>query len=257
MLINGSPVTRGRVYIRSLTMLGEGFTIRPTPKRKKGQSDWTLLPLGRWTGLEGPFRVLGVVGDNKFERPGRVTGEQRRCRRRRDRVLGQNGHPGPDAPELCSYAMMRAILLACCVLVTCTGCPEPPMASRVVSLSLPAATSGSVVSVPVTSTELQAALKTINDALVSQGFVRDASPDEAGVEGFVASYSRRDAQGYVPLGGHPLIWFKSGQLDIVFADGRVASGRVTAATRQAADSLAAELRSHYGKERVKVGRGPA
>src|ERR1035437_9748040 len=78
--ISGSPVTRLRAYTSCLTMIAQKFTIRPTPKRKKGQSDWTLLPLRRWRGLEWPFRMLSVVGNNEFGSHRRVTGEQRRCR---------------------------------------------------------------------------------------------------------------------------------------------------------------------------------
>jgi hypothetical protein len=85
-------------------MLGVKFKIRPTPKRKKGQSDWTLLPLGRWRGLEWASRSPSVFGSNEFGSHRRVTGEQRRCRRRRDHVLGENGRPRPDAPELIRYA---------------------------------------------------------------------------------------------------------------------------------------------------------
>jgi hypothetical protein len=169
--------------------------------------------------------------------------------------LFQAGGQWRGVPEVRRYAGMRTVLLLCCLLVICTGCPEPPMASRMVSVSLPAASNGSTVTLTVESNEVQEALKAINDALVPQGFVRDASPDEPSVEGFLASYSRRDAEGYVRW--HPLIWFKSGRLDIVFAEGRIPGGRVSASTRQTADCLAAELRIHYGRERVKVGRGPA
>ena len=99
-----SPITRLRAYTSCLTMIAQKFTIRPTPKRKKGQSDWTLLPLRRWRGLEWPFRMLSVVGNNEFGSHRRVTGEPRRSRRRRDHVLGQNGRPRPDAPELFRWA---------------------------------------------------------------------------------------------------------------------------------------------------------
>ena len=89
-------------------MRGVKFTIRPTPKRKKGQSDWTLLPLRRWRGLESPLRLQPVFGSNEFGSRTRVTGEQRRCRRRRDYVLGQNRRGWPDAPELCHSAAVAS-----------------------------------------------------------------------------------------------------------------------------------------------------
>ena len=103
--INGSPVTRLRAQLSCLTKLGEKFTVRPTPKRKQGQSDWTLLSLRRWRGLECPFRVELVIGNNEFGSQRRVTGEQRRCRRRRDYDLGQDRRHRPDAPELIRWAL--------------------------------------------------------------------------------------------------------------------------------------------------------
>ena len=114
--INGSPVTRLRAQLSCLTMLGEKFTVGPTPKRKQGQSDWTLLSLRRWRGLECPFRVGLVIGNNEFGSQRRVTGEQRRCRRRRDHVLGQYGRHRPDAPELIRWAGAETFWAEPCLL---------------------------------------------------------------------------------------------------------------------------------------------
>jgi hypothetical protein len=130
------------------------------------------------------------------------------------------------------------------------------MAGRIVSLNFPAPAGESAVTLSVSDPEIAAALQVVDEALVSHGFFRDSNPPEAGVTGFIASYSRRDKDGLIPLGGHPLIWFQHDRLEIAFAEGRVPGGRVSPDTKAAIDMLRTELISRYGSKRVRVERGP-
>jgi hypothetical protein len=122
-----------------------------------------------------------------------------------------------------------------------------------VALSFPASASQGTVSVSVSDTDVQEALKVIDSALVSHGFTRDPSPPEAGVQGFIASYARRGKDGLIPLGDNPLVWFHGGRLEVVFAGGRVP---ISASMKTSIDMLRKELSSHYGSERVRVEHGP-
>jgi hypothetical protein len=99
-------------------------------------------------------------------------------------------------------------------------------------------------------------IKVVDQALVVHGFVRDSNPPEAGRQGFIASYSRRNKYGLIPLGDNPLIWFQHDRLDIVFSEGRVPGGHISAATKATVDMLRTELINHYGSKRVRVEHGP-
>jgi hypothetical protein len=150
---------------------------------------------------------------------------------------------------------LRTLLAFCCLLLICSGCPEPPMASKTVSLALPASQAN--VTVSVDAPEVGEALALINNALVSKGFLQDTNPPEKAVQGFLASYSRPDGEGLIPLWDHPLVWFHDGRVDVVFAEGRHTSGYASSATRATVEFLRAELSNRYGRKRVTIKHGPA
>jgi len=151
---------------------------------------------------------------------------------------------------------MRITLLLCGLVLVCTGCPEPPIAGRIVSLNFPSREGESAVTLSVSDPETVGALKVVDEALVSHGFVRDSNPPEMGLQGFIASYSRPDKYGLIPLGDQPLLWFQHDRLDIVFSEGRVPGGHISAPTKATIDMLRTELINHYGSKRVRVEHGP-
>lgn len=148
---------------------------------------------------------------------------------------------------------MRAALSFCVLLLVCTGCPERPIQSRIVALSFPASLSQGTVTVSVSDTDVQEALKVIDSALISHGFTRDSNAPEAVAQGFIAGYSRRDKDGLIPLGDNPGVWLHDGRLEVVFAGGRVP---ISASMQASVDMLRKELSSHYGSKRVRVEHGP-
>ena len=169
--------------------------------------------------------------------------------------------PSPRMDQLCapmtssqtySNARMRDTLLLCCLLLICAGCPEAPIKCRTVSLNFPTLPGESRVTLSAKGNEVQEALAVINDALISNGFIRNTNPPEANVQGFLASYSRRNGEGLVRLCDAPLVWLKADRLEVVFAEGRVSAGQVSAAAKRNADFLGTVLSSRYGKKRVKV-----
>ena len=128
------------------------------------------------------------------------------------------------------------------------------MAHRIVSLDFSAPAGQSKVSLSVSAPEITEALKIIDEALVSQGFVRDPNQAEASVRGFIASYSRRNAEGVIPLGDNPSIWLHDDKLEVVFNEGRMPGGQISTVTTTV-NILRTELSNHYGSKRVKIKHG--
>jgi hypothetical protein len=149
--------------------------------------------------------------------------------------------------------MKNTIAPVCALLVVLlTGCPEPPVTSRSVSLSFPMPEKQTKVSLAVSDTEVQEALKLIDAVLVSNGFVRDQNPDNATVQGFVASYSKLNNEGLRRLDELPGVYLKGNRLEVVFSEGRHPSGQLSASTKQILDLLNDKLSSHYGADKVRV-----
>jgi hypothetical protein len=149
--------------------------------------------------------------------------------------------------------MKSTIVPVCALLVMLlTGCPEPPVVSRSVSLSFPVPEKPSKVSLYVSDTEVQEAVKLIDAVLVSNGFVRDQNPDNATVQGFVVSYSKLNNEGLRRLDESPGIYLKDNQLEVIFSEGRNPSGHLSTSTKQMLDLLKNKLSSHYGADKVRV-----
>jgi len=146
---------------------------------------------------------------------------------------------------------MRETYLLGALILICTGCPEPPMRGRIVSLSFPEAQSQTTLVLSPDDGEVQQALKIIGDTLVTDGFVQEAKPVEAAAPGFVASYSKLDTEGRVHR--RPLVWLQDNRLLVAFAEGRV-PGRIGEETRETVHLLERELINRYGRKRVKVER---
>jgi len=145
------------------------------------------------------------------------------------------------------------IVPVCALLVLLlTGCPEPPVVSRSVSLSFPVPEKQSKVSLSVSDTGVQEAVKLVDAVLVSKGFVRDQNPDNATVQGFVASYSKLNGEGLRRLDELPVVYLKDNRLEVVFFEGRNPSGRSSASAKQMLDLLMDKLSSRYGADKVRV-----
>jgi hypothetical protein len=124
-------------------------------------------------------------------------------------------------------------------------------ASRTVSLNFPAAHGQDKVSLTVSNTQVQEALKVIDGVLVSRGFVRDPNLPGEGDPSFIASYSTYTGAGLRPIGG-PSIYFKDNRLDVVVVEGSNLNSPVSTATKKICKSLRKELISRYGAERVRI-----
>ena len=127
------------------------------------------------------------------------------------------------------------------------------MRGHVVSVTFPAAVGQGKASISPSDPEVEAVLRTIDEALVSRGFVRDVSPAEASVQGFIASYSRRNSEGLIELGDCPIVWLRGDRLEITFSEGRAPN---YVAKNPTVDALKKILSRHYGSKRVTVKRVP-
>jgi hypothetical protein len=110
----------------------------------------------------------------------------------------------------------------------------------------------SSVSLTVSDTEVQDAFKLINGVLASDGFVREQSPSNASVQGFVASYSKLDSEGGRRLGEMVGVYLKANLVEIVFLEGRHTSADVRMSANRVLDLLEGKLSSRYGSDRIKV-----
>jgi hypothetical protein len=108
------------------------------------------------------------------------------------------------------------------------------------------------VSLAVSDTEVQEALKLIDAVLISNGFVRDQNPDNATVQGFVASYSKLNSEGLRRLDELPGIYLIDNRLEVVFSEGRNPSGHSSTSAKQMLDLLKDKLSSRYGADKVRI-----
>src|SRR5208337_1785259 len=148
--------------------------------------------------------------------------------------------------------MNKTIVPICFLLLFGTGCPEPPMVSRTVSLGFPVPTNQTKVNLSVSDAKIQEAFKLIDTSLTSKGFVRDKNPANSTVQGFLASYSRVADGGLRRRDEMPDVYFRGNRLEVTFLGGRNPSGHLSPSTQELVDSLRTELISRYGTERVKT-----
>jgi hypothetical protein len=97
----------------------------------------------------------------------------------------------------------------------------------------------SKVSLSVSDTEVQEALKLIDGVLVSAGYVRDANPPASSEQGLIVSY-----------GLFCSVYLKDNKLDVGFLDYRARSS--SARTRKTCNLLKDKLTSRYGAGAVKI-----
>ena len=145
---------------------------------------------------------------------------------------------------------MRITVFFFILLLACAGCPESPHAYRIVAVDYPAPTGQAGGSISSHDPTVIESCKIIDEVLLAHGFVRDVNPPESAVDGFVASYSKRDAAGLVPISDHPIVWFKDNQLEVIFNEGRASGGHVGAYAKGTVDLLQAELKNRYGSKMI-------
>jgi hypothetical protein len=108
------------------------------------------------------------------------------------------------------------------------------------------------VSLSINDTEVQDALKLVDDVLVSDGFKREQDPNDLGTQDFVAGYSKLDSEGLRRLGEMARVYFKTNMLEVVFLEGRHPSADVRMSANRVLDLLKNKLSNRYGSDRVKV-----
>ena len=150
---------------------------------------------------------------------------------------------------------MKKITALCCVLLLfLTGCYlGDRITSQTVSLNFPAAQGQDKVSLAVSDSQVQEALKLIDNVLVSDGFVRDPNPPGANNSSLIASYSKYSGTGPRPIGG-PSVYFRCDSLDVRVVQGGHMNAPVSSATKEICNSLRKELSNRFGAQRVKIER---
>src|SRR6266542_1616589 len=109
----------------------------------------------------------------------------------------------------------RAFAFAILVLA---GCQEPPLHTRkVLSLSFPVSPEHNRMTVSIGDTDVQEVLKTVEDILVADGFVRDPNEPPSEKSGVMGSYAKFNSAGMRQVGGLD-IYLKSDQLQVVFIE---------------------------------------
>ena len=131
--------------------------------------------------------------------------------------------------------------LACAFLLLATGCFfGDAVVHRTVSLSLPVPQQQTNVSLSVSDTQVQEALKVIDAVLVSNGFVRDTNPLVA----------EDQARGLIAFYGVCGVSLKDNRLDVSFLEAY--RRHFSAPVRKVIGQLKDKLSSRYGAGRVKV-----
>ena len=148
---------------------------------------------------------------------------------------------------------MRKLTGFTCALLLLTGCPEPPVASRTVSLGFPVPAGQTKVSTSVKDSEVREAMKVIDSVLTSYGFVRDKNPDMGSAPGFVASYSKFNEES-LRLFVFPIVYLKGDRLEVVCSEGRRPGGRLSPATNKMLTSLQKDLSNRFGSQNVRLGK---
>jgi hypothetical protein len=131
--------------------------------------------------------------------------------------------------------------LVCAFLLLATGCFfGDAFVHRTVSLSFPVPQQQTNVSLSVNDTEVQEALKLVDDVLVSDGYIRDSNP-----------LTREDrARGLIAFYGVCGVGLKDNRLDVDFVEPH--RRHFSAPVRKVIEQLKDKLSSRYGAERVKV-----
>jgi hypothetical protein len=147
----------------------------------------------------------------------------------------------------------RTLLAFTCIqlLVMVTGCLEAPLLGRKVVTTF-ATHSGDSVGLALTDSEVQQALAIVDATLASDGFVREQHPNNEGLQGFVAAYSKLDSRGLRQMGDVAQVYFLRSQLEVVFFEGRKPSPELRSHVTRVLNLLKSALGSHYGFDRVKV-----
>jgi hypothetical protein len=160
---------------------------------------------------------------------------------------------GEDADCL-QQVMNKTLTIFCCaILLVAAGCffGDPVAPPRTVALNFPAPAGQSKVSLSVSDTQVQEALRVIDIVLTADGLTRDTKPPAANDGGLIASYARDNGTGLrsVP---DPNVYLKGDRLEIIFFQFWNHSGHISEFTKKSCNSLRKELSSRYGSDRVKI-----
>ena len=133
------------------------------------------------------------------------------------------------------------IALGCVVLLLLTGCVfGDPTAVRSVSLNFQVPEGQSKVSLSVSDTQVQEALKLIDGVLVSRGFHRDLHPLAA----------EDQARGIIAFYGICGVSLRENRLTVGFLEFH--AQRSSVHVRKTCNLLKDKLSSRYGADRVKI-----
>jgi hypothetical protein len=151
--------------------------------------------------------------------------------------------------------MKKSAILSCAaVLLFLTGCflAERPITRRAVSLDFAVPVEQSKMSLAVSDTEVQEALKIIDAVLVSDGLgSKDPASSVSSESGYVCGYFRRIGMDPRPIGGAD-VYLKGNRLDVRFIEFGNRSGHFSPATQSILKKLQKELSGRFGARRVSM-----
>lgn len=140
---------------------------------------------------------------------------------------------------------MRIILLFSLALL-CTGCPQRRVTRTVVLAGLTGDAQTSAA-VSVKNPEVQSALKIIDGVLASHGFVQTTDTNLT-VYGSLVTYTKYTPEGYASICPSIAVSLDADALKFSVAD----QPDLTSEDKQILKAVRAELRGHYGAERVNI-----
>jgi len=146
-----------------------------------------------------------------------------------------------------------ALILPFILLVGVSGCylGDRPTLSRTVTLNFYQPQSVNTVDLSLTNLEVQEALKIVDDVLGANGFVRETSPDMAGVPGFVMDYRLIESSG-LRSSKCPDIYFGDGHLSVRIEELGNRTTHPSALTDKICESLKVEFKRRFGSKSVKI-----
>ncbi len=147
------------------------------------------------------------------------------------------------------------MVVAVLALLPLTGCwlGDRFATSRTVSLTFPVPAGQSKVSLSVTNSEVQEAVKVIDAVLTSERLRRDPNPPRQNVPGFIASYTTWNGTGPRPPNGSS-VCLQDGTLSVLVLEWANRSGQLSTEGKRLCKSLRAELRKRYGAGKVRIER---
>jgi len=139
---------------------------------------------------------------------------------------------------------MRIILLFVLTLL-CTGCPQRRVTRTVVLAGLTGSAQTSAA-VSEKNPDVESALKIIDGVMASHGFVQTTDTNLT-VYGSLVTYTKYTPEGYAAIFPSVAVSLGADALEFSVAD----RPGLTSEDKHILKAVRAELRSHYGTERVK------